>query len=56
MVETGYRVTWYQYPDGLYLVQIHDDKGELIEGGGGTDPVDALLEVAERLLPPGTRG
>ena len=52
MAETGYRVTWYQYPDGQYLVQVHNGAGELIDGGGGDDPEEMILEVAERLLPP----
>jgi hypothetical protein len=53
MIEAGYKVVWYCYPDGLYLVQLYDDNtGELLDAGGGDDPVDALLEVAQRLLPP----
>jgi hypothetical protein len=52
MLEAGYRVVWYCYPDGLFLVQVYSDTGELVDAGGGDDPVDALLEVAERLLPP----
>ncbi|MDP9224036.1 MAG: hypothetical protein M3P18_09290 [Actinomycetota bacterium] len=51
-IELGYHVTWYVTPDHLYLVQVHDDAGQLIDAGGGDDPVDALLEIAERLLPP----
>jgi bacterioferritin-associated ferredoxin len=53
MIEAGYKVVWYCYSDGLYLVQVYDENtGELIDAGGGDDPVDALLEVAQRLLPP----
>jgi ribosomal protein S27E len=51
MEEAGFKVTWYSYPDGKYLVQVHDDAGNLIDGGGGDDPEDMILEVAERLLP-----
>ena len=50
--EHGYTVTWYRYPDGLFLVQVHDQNGMLLDAGGGDDPVDAILEVAEKLLPP----
>jgi hypothetical protein len=50
--EVGYNVTWYAYPDGQYLVQVFDDSGNLLDGGGGDDPEEMILEVAERLLPP----
>jgi hypothetical protein len=50
-VETGRQLTWYRYRDGMFLVLVHDDAGNLIAAGGGNDPEEALLEVAERLLP-----
>ncbi len=50
--EIGYNVTWYAYPDGQYLVQVFDNLGNLLDGGGGDDPEEMILEVAERLLPP----
>lgn len=50
--EFGFRVVWYRTPDGLYLVQVFDDDGTLLDGGGGDDPVEAFIEVAARLLPP----
>jgi len=55
-LEVNFNVKWYVYPDGLYLVQVYDEAGELLDGGGGDDPVDAVLEVAERLLPNGPPG
>jgi hypothetical protein len=56
-LEVNFNVKWYVYPDGLYLGQLYDEPGERLDGRGGDDPVDALLEVAERLQPnppPGT--
>lgn len=50
--EFGFKVTWYRAPDGLHLIQVHDADGNLLDAGGGHDPVDAILEVAEKLLPP----
>ena len=50
--EVGYRVTWYRLEDGLFMVQVHDDAGNLLDIGGGDDPVEMILEVAEHLLPP----
>jgi hypothetical protein len=34
------------------MLEVLDADGELIDGGMGDDPEDALLGVAERLLPP----
>lgn len=50
--EIGFKLTWYRYPDGLLFVQVHNDKGELIDAGGGDNPDDCLLGIAEQLLPP----
>lgn len=50
--EIGFRVTWYRLEDGLFLVQVHDAAGKLLDFGGGDDPVEMILEVAEHLLPP----
>jgi hypothetical protein len=52
LLEVGYRVEWYVTSDGLYIVKIFNDAGEMLDGGGGDDPEEALLEVAEHLLPP----
>ena len=53
LLEAGYIVRWWSYPDGLVLVQVIDETtGELLDAGGGDSPVDALLEIAEKLLPP----
>jgi hypothetical protein len=53
--EFGFKVTWRRYPDGLYFVEVHDDAGNLLDVGGGDDPEDCILGVAERLLPPNDR-
>jgi hypothetical protein len=51
--EFGFHVTWYRLDDGLLMVQVHDGAGKLLDFGGGDDPVEMILEVAEHLLPPG---
>ncbi|HYZ76351.1 MAG TPA: hypothetical protein VE596_03155 [Gaiellaceae bacterium] len=50
--EFGFKVTWLRSPDGLYLVEVRDDAGNLLDMGGGDDPEDCILGVAERLLRP----
>jgi hypothetical protein len=53
MIEAGYRVLWFCYPDGLYLIQVFEDNtGELLDAGGGDNPVEAFLAVAHLLRPP----
>jgi hypothetical protein len=49
-----YRATldWYRLEDGLWMLHVLNEGGELVEGGVGDDAVDALLEVYERLIPP----
>lgn len=50
--EFGYVITWYRAEDGMLLVLVHDAAGNLLDGGGGDNPVDVLVGVAGRLLPP----
>ncbi len=52
--EIGFRVVWLRSvpDDGGFVLRVYDDEGNLIDGGVGDDPQDAILEVAERLLPP----
>ena len=38
--------------EGAWLVEVLDDSGAIIDAGVGDNPEDALLGVAERLLPP----
>lgn len=50
-----YRVTldWYELEGkGLWLLQVLNENGELVDGGVGDNSEDALLEVYERLVPP----
>lgn len=43
---------WLQLsPSGAWLVQVVDQAGNLIDMAAADDPQDALLSVAERLLP-----
>jgi hypothetical protein len=48
-----YRVEWLEptNPDGSYTVSIYDDNDNLIDMAESTNPEDAILAVAERLLP-----
>jgi len=52
----GYSVRWTEPtgPDGAWMVEVFDGEGKLIGGGLGDDLEDAILGVAERLLPPDT--
>jgi hypothetical protein len=49
-----YRATleWFQLEGGLWMLHVVSENGELIEGGIGDNPEDAVLEVYERLIPP----
>ena len=47
----GRRLEWTRC-EGSWLVEGRDGGGSVIDSGIGDDPVDALLGVAERLLPP----
>jgi hypothetical protein len=50
----GRHIRWTEptEPGGAWLVEVLDEQGHMLDGGMGDDPQDALLEVAERLLPP----
>lgn len=51
----GYRVEWFGLTTErrkTWMVQVRDDDGNLLDAGVGDDPQDAILGVAERLLPP----
>ncbi len=50
--EIGFSVVWRSLSEGFFLVVVSDDAGDLIDGGVGDDPVEMILGVAERLLPP----
>jgi hypothetical protein len=49
-----YRATldWFRLEDGLGMLQVLNEHGDVVEGGIGDDPEGALLEVYERLIPP----
>jgi len=44
---------WFKLGE-MWMLQVVDVKGEVVEGGIGDSPEDALLEVYERLIPPAT--
>jgi hypothetical protein len=50
----GRHLRWTELPEpsGAWMLEVLDAEGKLIDGGMGDDPEEALLEVAERLLPP----
>ncbi len=49
----GRRVSWYRPTDehGLWMVEVYDDAGTLLANGVGNDREDALLGIAEDILP-----
>jgi hypothetical protein len=50
--ELEYRVEWLRLsPGGAWMVRVYDGSGAWIDGSVQDDPADALLAVAERLLP-----
>jgi hypothetical protein len=53
--ELTYRVEWWRLTDGgAWLVRVLDPSGEVLDMATADSPTDALLAVAERLLPPGS--
>jgi hypothetical protein len=51
--DAGFRLSWHRLrPGGAVMVQVFDAGGDFIDGSIQDDPEDALLAVAERLLPP----
>jgi hypothetical protein len=53
-VRGQYRATldWLNLEGDLWMLHVLNERGEVVEGGIGDDPTDALLEVYERLVPP----
>jgi hypothetical protein len=50
--DAGYRLSWLQLsPGGAWMVRVFDASGEWVDGSVQDAPADALLAVAERLLP-----
>jgi hypothetical protein len=49
-----YRATldWFELGGGFWLLHVLNKRGDVVEGGIGDDPEEALLEVYERLTPP----
>jgi hypothetical protein len=51
--DAGFSVTWLRLSDGgAWMVRVLDRKDEFIDGAMADDPQEAILAVAERLLPP----
>jgi hypothetical protein len=52
--EMGYRLKWARLSvGGAWMLQVFNDGDDFIDGAIQDSPDDALLAVAERLLPPG---
>jgi hypothetical protein len=53
-VRGHYRATldWVTLTNGVWMVQVLNESGEVVEGGLGDNAEDALLGVYERLIPP----
>jgi hypothetical protein len=52
--DAGFEIVWLRLsPGGAWMVRVYDRDGNWTDGSIQDDPVDALLAVAERLLPPG---
>lgn len=50
--DAGYEVQWLRLSEGgAWMVRVFDREGDFIDGAIQDDPTDALLAVAERLLP-----
>jgi hypothetical protein len=50
--ELEYRIEWLRLsPGGAWMVRVYDGIGAWIDGSVQDNPADALLAVAERLLP-----
>lgn len=49
-----YQVTlvWSTLADGVWMLQLFNEAGELVEGGIADNDEDALLALYERMLPP----
>jgi DNA-directed RNA polymerase subunit RPC12/RpoP len=45
-------LSWDRLEGDLWLLHVYNVDGDLVEGGIGDNPEDALLEVYERLIPP----
>jgi hypothetical protein len=43
---------WQTLGDNLWMIQVLNADGEVVEGGIGDNPEEALLEVYERVIPP----
>lgn len=51
--EMGYRLEWWRLSaGGAWMLRVFNDAGDFIAGSVQDDPADALLAVAETVLPP----
>jgi hypothetical protein len=50
--DAGFDLQWLRMSEGgAWMVRVYDREGKFTDGSIQDDPVDALLAVAERLLP-----
>jgi hypothetical protein len=56
MTEYGFRLRWIEMgttDTPMWMVEVYDSDGNFLMSGFGDDREDAILGVAEELLPPG---
>ncbi len=52
VTDAGFHLQWLRLSDGgAWMVRVYDEGGTFIDGSVQDDPGDALLALAERLLP-----
>jgi hypothetical protein len=51
--ELGFQLRWWQLSEGgAWMLRVFNDAGDFIDASIQDSPADALLAVAERLIPP----
>jgi hypothetical protein len=46
------KVVWTNMPEGTWMVEVKDENDVVLDSGLGDDREDALLDLAEHLMPP----
>jgi hypothetical protein len=52
LTDASYDLQWLRLSEGgAWMVRVYDSTGDFVDGSIADDPAEALLAVAERLLP-----